>query len=176
MRHRNGYTLVELMVVVALLAILMVGVISLFLTNLRISSKASGIARIKQEGDYASSNVERTLRYAKSIITGVPGCTCVNSMSSLCYESFADSAVHRIELSADHRLQVNDNHGVGPASYRLLTSTNVTIGATDLSINCTAATPKVGNVIVASVTVRDPHETDLFETFTTRVVLRNKPE
>ncbi|OGV96397.1 hypothetical protein A2W24_04685 [Microgenomates group bacterium RBG_16_45_19] len=60
--RQNGYTLIELMVVVILMGILMIGVVGLFLTLLRGQSKTNALAKVKQEGDFSTVAIERQLR------------------------------------------------------------------------------------------------------------------
>ena len=67
---KTGYTLIELMVVVGIIGILMMAVIGVFLTSVRGSSSAKLEAKIKRQGDYAISLMERNIRSA----SGQPDC------------------------------------------------------------------------------------------------------
>lgn len=64
--------MIELMVVVTLIAMLTVSIIGMFLSMVRGGGRAQGLALVKEEGDYAVSNLERIIRY------GTSGCTQVN--------------------------------------------------------------------------------------------------
>jgi prepilin-type N-terminal cleavage/methylation domain-containing protein len=69
---KQGYTMIELMVVVTLIAMLTVSIIGMFLSMVRGGGKAQGLALVKEEGDYAVSNLERIIRY------GTSGCVQLN--------------------------------------------------------------------------------------------------
>lgn len=60
--NQKGFTLVELMIVVVLMAFLMLAVIGLFLTLLRGQSETHALAKVKQEGDFATVALERVIR------------------------------------------------------------------------------------------------------------------
>lgn len=63
--------MVELVVVAALVSILVIGVVGLFMSLLQGQSKTSILAKIKEEGDYASSTIERRLRDGKDVVENI---------------------------------------------------------------------------------------------------------
>lgn len=63
-----GYTLMELLVSVALIALISITVSVLLFTSLKGSSKAAGLAIVKQNGDHASGVLQRLLRDARSVV------------------------------------------------------------------------------------------------------------
>jgi prepilin-type N-terminal cleavage/methylation domain-containing protein len=151
MRNSKGYTFVEIMVVVALLGILMTGVIGLFLTNLKISNRATALARVKQEGDYSSSTIERLVRYAKTIDS-----TCPPIDTSF--------------ITFDSSNTITVTSGQLMLATKSLTSSAVSVTAP--IFNC-VVTPG-GKLVIVSYTITDAAVSSVSETFTTRVVLRNK--
>lgn len=67
LKKKNGFTLVEMLIVVTLLGIFSVAVTQVFFTILRTQAKTQSIAEAKQSGDYAFSVMETAIRNAKSI-------------------------------------------------------------------------------------------------------------
>ncbi len=67
MGDKRGYSLIELVMVVGLVAILAITSTQLLLTSLSGSSKASVLATLKQNGDYAIGIMERVLRDAIAV-------------------------------------------------------------------------------------------------------------
>lgn len=69
----KGFTLVELLVVVGVIATVGTMVGNLFLSNLRTAAKTKALTEVKQNGDYALSVMERMIRNAKEVQAGCPG-------------------------------------------------------------------------------------------------------
>lgn len=65
---RNGFTLVELLIVVSLSVIIMLAASSLFMTLLIGNTKTSTTKLIKDEGDYAMSQMEFMIRNATNLV------------------------------------------------------------------------------------------------------------
>lgn len=64
---KTGFTLVEILVVISILAIIVVAGSNMFFTLLRGSSKAKTLQLVKQNGDYAISVMERMVRNARNV-------------------------------------------------------------------------------------------------------------
>ncbi|PJE70083.1 hypothetical protein COU97_01495, partial [Candidatus Shapirobacteria bacterium CG10_big_fil_rev_8_21_14_0_10_48_15] len=64
---RKGFTLVEMMIVVALLVVLVVAGNRMFFSVLKGSTKADKLALVKQNGDYALNIMQRMIRNARSL-------------------------------------------------------------------------------------------------------------
>ena len=65
--RRNGFTLIEMMIVVSLLGIIAVVGSGAFFSILRGSTKTKTLQMVKQNGDYAISVMERMIRNARRI-------------------------------------------------------------------------------------------------------------
>lgn len=63
---KDGFTLIELIVVISIVAILATLVTGVLFSALRGSSKTNVLADVKENGSYALSVIGRTLRFAKS--------------------------------------------------------------------------------------------------------------
>lgn len=72
MKKEHGFTLVEVLVVSAILFTVGVMVVQLFFSSLKGSIKSTTLAIVKQEGDYALTVMERMIRNSREV-TG--GCT-----------------------------------------------------------------------------------------------------
>jgi len=79
---KKGFTLIELLVVVAIMGTVGVMVSNLFFQTLKGSTKAELLKTVKQEGDYAISLMERTIRNAKAVESAcVVGGSVVSSIT-----------------------------------------------------------------------------------------------
>lgn len=76
--YEKGYTLIELVVVAAILGIIGVVSVSLFLSTLSGGGKSSGTNEVRANGDYAITQMERMIRNAVRI-----NGTCTDNMSSI---------------------------------------------------------------------------------------------
>lgn len=66
-RLLNGYTLIELVVVAAILGVIGVVSVSLFLSTLSGGGKSSGTNEVRSNGDFAITQMERMIRNAVRI-------------------------------------------------------------------------------------------------------------
>lgn len=67
LRINNAFTLIELMVIVAILAVISVAIISIFTTTLKSSNKSVAISALKQKGNSVLVIMERMIREARNI-------------------------------------------------------------------------------------------------------------
>ncbi|OGC92854.1 hypothetical protein A2899_01375 [Candidatus Amesbacteria bacterium RIFCSPLOWO2_01_FULL_49_25] len=67
MNFRFGFTLVEILVAIGLLAVIGTSTSVLLMTSLRGARKATAIAMVKNEAEFAQSAMGQMVRYAKSI-------------------------------------------------------------------------------------------------------------
>lgn len=68
-RHRTGFTLLELLVVVGIIGFILIVIVQLFGFTLSGSSKSRVLASLKEDGQFALSNMERAVRRAKQVQT-----------------------------------------------------------------------------------------------------------
>lgn len=67
-KKETGFTLVELLVVISVLGIMAVMALQIFLSLIRSSTKTEVLGRVKQNGDYALSVMERMIRNSREIL------------------------------------------------------------------------------------------------------------
>ncbi len=68
----RGYTVIELMIVIVLIAIIGVTTVNLLFTSLNSSGKSAGLSVVKQNGDHAIGIIERQTRDAQSVLCPTP--------------------------------------------------------------------------------------------------------
>lgn len=84
MRRSKGFTLIEILVVIGVLAIIVVVGSTSFFNLLKGSTKTRTASLVKQNGDYALAVMERMIRSGKIIKnTEVPPQECESGMSKL---------------------------------------------------------------------------------------------
>jgi len=72
---KNGFTLIEMMMVVGILGIIVVLGSGAFFSILRGSTKTKTLQMVKQNGDYAISVMERMIRNARALVSPVSDST-----------------------------------------------------------------------------------------------------
>lgn len=164
---KRGFTLLELLMVVGMLGLIMVAITQLLASVLSGSGKSSAVQAVKENGQFALSTLEKTVRRAKSITTCSGGTVTVVVP----------------EISGD----VTYTFGwVGSPTYRLtrtttppgtasdLVDTNVRV--TSFSCSLTAGTPGSPAVVSISMTLDKPSlsvdQSASAQTFTSSVSLR----
>jgi len=82
-RKSAGFSLIEILVVMGLLAIAVVIGTSLFFTTFRSSAKTKALTIVKQNGDYALSVMERLIRDSEEVIVNGDGDICESGMNKI---------------------------------------------------------------------------------------------
>jgi prepilin-type N-terminal cleavage/methylation domain-containing protein len=100
---RAGYTVLEVLLVIAILAIIAVASTNLLFSSLGGSSKASAVAIVKQNGDHAISILEKEVRLAKQADCPLPRDTLA------LYDDLGNSNIFQIQ---GNRVQITDESGV----------------------------------------------------------------
>lgn len=106
-----GFTLVELLAVITVFIVVGIVTTGIFLGSFRATTKSDGIVLLRQNGDYATSQIEKQLRFA----------TSVNGLSN-------DIQVPPTNLSA-----CTDVSGASQTQYKQLQITNTDGGTTTYS-------------------------------------------
>jgi len=63
----SGFTLIELLVIATIGVLITIGAINLFFSTILAGGKSTALNEVKQNGDYAITQIERVIRNAKSI-------------------------------------------------------------------------------------------------------------
>ncbi len=100
----NGFTLIEILVVVGLLAVIATIGSNMFFTTLRSSSKSKNLTIVKQNGDYALATIEKLIRDSEKVITNSDGSVCTTGMNKIKTKRLDGSEV---EFSCEEEGTVN---------------------------------------------------------------------
>lgn len=109
----NGFTLVELLVVVTLSIMLMLAASAMFFMFLIGNTKTVAIQRVKSEGEFALSQMEFLLRNAVELVDNSNGDTCTQNMTDIVLVSI-DNGVTTLfaeEDPTDGLMKIASNSG-----------------------------------------------------------------
>lgn len=138
---QNGFTLIELLVAIGLSVMLVTAASGLFFSTLRSDSKKNFVSSLKDNGDYALSQMEFLLRNAVSLEALNQGdVTCGTGMNQIVFRSI-DNGVTRLYLSNGQIA----SESVQTGTTRYLTGGATT--ATNLAFNCQQAAVNSGTYI-----------------------------
>lgn len=144
-----GFTLIELLIVVSLSVMLMLSASSLFLTFLLGNTKVSRIQQVKQEGEFAMSQLEFLLRNAVQLVDNGSGQICVNDMTAITLVSLDSgrTTLSRVTDPADDKPKIASN-----------SATFFTSGSVDLvsgpTFDCVESSDKLAQYIGIRFTLR----------------------
>ncbi len=176
----NGFTLVEVLVVVSLTVMIMLTASALFMTFLISGSKATNIQLIKTEGEHALNQMAFMLRNSISLLPNSSDQTCESNMSEITFQSI-DGRTTTFGSVND----TSDGNATKLASTSATTSTSIFLTSSSVQIvegptfDCAATADGSGPYVTISFKLRkgtpnlDREHDIVEETFTTGVSLRN---
>ncbi|NCN03643.1 MAG: type II secretion system protein [Candidatus Pacebacteria bacterium] len=147
--NQAGFTLVELLVIVSLSVMLMLASSALFLTFLLGSTKVNRTQLIKNEGEYAMSQIEFLLRNAVQILNNGTGQICETGMEAITIQSL-DSGVTTLTKEVDPSDNIDK---IASNSGIYLTSGDVTI-VNGPFFDCSQSDDKLTQYITIRFTLR----------------------
>lgn len=122
MKQKNGFTLIELLIVVVLSALLILSAVSLFFTSIVGNEKTSSAILVKQNGDYAITQISRLIRGARSA-------TCVGSNALTLVGNDGGTTLLTAQHISGTKYQIASNSGY-------LTGFEVTVPSGNIQFNC----------------------------------------
>ncbi len=166
----NGFTLIEILVVVGLLAIIATIGSNMFFTTLRSSNKSKSLTMVKQNGDYALAVMERLIRDSEKVITNSDGSLCTTGMNKVKTKRLDGSEV---EFSCDGEGTVD---GLIASNSARLTGSNVKLDS--CSFDCSSEGEFYPQVVTINFTLSQAMVTTRLEeqasvNFETTVTTRN---
>ena len=169
-KNGRGFTLMEMIVVIALLGVVGMMAVNIFFTSLRGSTKAETLKEIKQNGDFAISAMERMIRNAQEVTS-----TCSGSSSSI---TIRNPDHYRTTFSCGSRI-ASISADLVPPVITYLTSSKVYVADCYFICNNLGSTPEevmihfvLSETGAATPTPVRPEER-ASATFETTVSLRN---
>lgn len=166
-RNNGGYSLLEVMIGMGIFAVLALASTNLFFSTTVGSTKDSTIRAVKQNGEFALSQIEASLRGAKGLATNQEGQECVSDMRSVSVLNLDDS-VTEWEVNQD-RIRVDGEY---------VTADDVGVVGNRMYVNCSYDSGSNGYYVHVRFslarTSQDKQEEAYNETFETGVSLRNK--
>ena len=164
---QNGFTLIELLVVMSILVIVGVIIAAILINTLRGSSKATILTDVKQNGNYALSQMVQNLRNATSINLT----PCGNPSTAV--QSITSTQVNNIQTTFDCSGSTITSNGTS-----LLDTTKVQLVPSSCSIVCSQQSATDYPVIQIQFSLAQKSTSTFVEqtaslSFQTSVVLRN---
>jgi prepilin-type N-terminal cleavage/methylation domain-containing protein len=86
----RGYTFIELLAVISIFSVIGIAIVSILFTTLRGSRKSDLLVMLKQNGDFAISQMTNNIRYAKSLDTPA-SCTTPVTTKTITISSATDN-------------------------------------------------------------------------------------
>ncbi len=153
----RGFSLIELLVVVSLLAILAVLFSSSFVAIMAGSNKAQVTSEVKQNGEYALTTINQLIRRAKYTPM------CAADGKSVDITAFDDSVV---TISCDYTDAANGNikriaRGNNLGAYVYLTDTLVKVVDGSCKISCSTAPASPPGVSIEFILIQNSGSTNL---------------
>lgn len=166
----KGFTLVEFLIVTAILGIIGSVVLSVLFTTFRVSKKADSLVELRQTGDSVISQVVKNIRYAKSLDFPT---SCVGGVISpyITVTSIVDNSQTTFSCEASAVGGKIASNGASLIDDRRITAANCFFSCTQDSIS----DPPIINFSFRLQLLNDTSfsETQAFVPFQASVILRN---
>jgi len=130
-----GFTLIEILVVVGILGIITVVSSTMFFTVFKGSGKTKALTKVKENGDYALSVMERLIRDSQEVITNSDNKVCESGMNKIKLKRIDGTL---IEFAC---LEEGTANGRIASNSARLTSDEVKLDSCSFDCGCPAAYP-----------------------------------
>ncbi len=120
-RTKQGYTLIELTVVVGLVSILAISITAIMLSSLLSSTQIRRLIQVKQTGDYTINQIEQLLRNAQAITT----CSSANNTITFVNQDGGETTI-----------SLSDSKIASSSSQATSYFNDATIPATNFNLDC----------------------------------------
>jgi len=134
-KTQRGFTLIEILVVVGILAIIAVISSNMFFTVFKSSGKTKVLTKVKENGDYALSVMERLIRDSQEVVINTDNKICESGMN---YLKFKRTDGSTIEFGC---LEEGTANGRIASNSARLTSSEVKVDSCSFDCSCPVAYP-----------------------------------
>lgn len=169
---RQGYTLVELVVVIGIVVVILISATALFYTTLIGGNKTSSVEAVKQAGQYTLNQMSYLIYNSRKLIPNNETLTCQAGMVSLGIQN------QDLNSTIFFAQTVAGNNRIASNSGSYLTPGNMTVSVGP-TFNCTQGTAGSPPIIEVSFTLQkgvvgiDKPRDIVSIPFITNVTLRN---
>lgn len=165
----KGFSLIELLVVAGVFVTISTIILSIFVIALRGSQKSEYLLTMKQNGNFASSQMVKQIRYAESIVSP-SSCLPTVTQSSITIASLANNG------QTTFSCPTSPSEGIASNSASLIDTNRVAVAS--CSFTCTQQTLSDPPTVTIRFTLTPKGTNALFENtgsipFETSVTLRN---
>ena len=169
----HGFTMLEMLVSVAIIAMVSIVLSQVFISTLRTNTKTEVLKEVKQSGDLAIESITRMIQNAQSV-----SCPTAQSLSIMSTDGYTTTIDCR-EVASSTRLASSS-----AAATVYLSSDNVSLGSavcasSSLQFTCNAVSGLPSHVTVSFRLAQVGTPGDQFEkaseSFQTSVTMRNNP-
>lgn len=175
---QRGFTLIELLVVISVSVILGIAAAGLFFTTLIGNTKKEVITRVKDEGDYALTQMEFLLRNAIALVPDpeFPASPiCQQAMQRISFRSI-DEGITTLYTYEDGDIKKIASKSAKAVTPVFLSSESVKLSG--LTFHCEQATANYGSYVTITFTMEKEspdanRPTPVQEDFTTSVNIRS---
>jgi len=173
MRNKNGFTLIELIVVIGVLGVVSIIFLSTIVNTLRGTNKANITGTVRQNGNYALGQIARTIRTAATVTTPSLPCNASSSPTS----STTLSVVSASGSSATYVCTASPSANIMFNGNPLLDANSVTV--TNCTFTCSQESSSDNPVVTIDFTLQGVSASKFAEQvvppieFKTSVILQN---
>lgn len=154
---KNGFSLLELVLVLSILGIIVPAGFSMFMASMRAQLKVSILQEVKRNGDTALSVIENLIKsrtQSLQQLDGTPICNSSGSSYALGDVYFVDPEAQRFRFHMSGNQIASDSSSIGSS---FVTSPKVAV--TNFSITCEKETSFTPPIISIGYTVSQARET-----------------
>jgi prepilin-type N-terminal cleavage/methylation domain-containing protein len=155
----RGFTLIEMVVVAGLVGVLSVGIVSIFISTIQGNYRAKLQAEVKEQGDYAITSMERTIRNSKTA-PKCPSSTVVTFSSDVIQYRFnaVDETIERSNDTGGSWIPIVDGISITSVNFDCKTDPDsFTNGKVGITFTATASNNagELGQVFETTVAIRN---------------------
>lgn len=154
---KNGFSLLELVLVLAILGIIVPAGFSIFMSSIRAQLKVSLLQEVKRNGDTALSVMENLIKsrtQSLQQLDGTPICNAAGTTYSAGDVYFVDPEANRFRFHMSGDQIASDSSAIGSSFL-----TNAKVSVTDFTLTCEKSSSFTPPIISVGYTVSQASDT-----------------